>query len=560
MRTRCILTFICSLIGGCGSPSDDPVLARVGQTDITASQLRDFESRLSEQRKTTKAGVEGYLDYLQTLTDKEILVQEARKQGLADRAEFRRKLKSERDMRLEKSFLRKQVYAKIDLAHEELRRHQIETSRDYAVKMQRIVVPSLEEAEEVARALKAGADFGELASRSIVDSTALMQSRFLLLDEIDPPILQEKVFPLEKLEVSEPIFYAEQYGVYQIIDKRAVEVEEVRNLLEPELFAKKIPSMIEDVTAKLRQEIDFQINQQALDQIAALFEQGIDNISSQDLETVLIQFKDGRFTLHDYVELVRMHNIGFGDDVHDRVHWFNKQVLIPHVLIIEGARAIGMDQEPDFVEWFQRREQAMLLQAMRNESIADIFVEESEARRYYKEHPDKFKPLESITVQEILVQTEGEAAFLLDQISQGEDLAALAQEHTLRSRSKANKGEFHIHPYETKNFGELIEAARGAGVDQLVGPVEVTVKTSELLSGTGMSGGRYYSIFKVIESTIGAGPEPFSKVERRARALIHRDKNNIAFYQFLLKLRYEYEGEIEIYHDNVEKLASAPKS
>jgi hypothetical protein len=67
------------------------------------------------------------------------------------------------------------------------------------------------------------------------------------------------------------------------------------------------------------------------------------------------------------------------------------------------VRARGMDREPDFVEWFQRREQALLLKGIRDEVLADIFVDASEARLYYEKNPDQFKPLESITVREILL-------------------------------------------------------------------------------------------------------------------------------------------------------------
>ena len=92
-------------------------------------------------------------------------------------------------------------------------------------------------------------------------------------------------------------------------------------------------------------------------------------------------------------------------------------------------------------------------------------------------------------------------------------------------------------------------------------PVAVVLEASQVLpQDPGTLGGPYYSIFRILESTIGAGPEPFSKVEKRARAMVHMRKNDKAFYQFLLELRYQYEDQIEIYRDNVEKLARAPRS
>ena len=59
-----------------------------------------------------------------------------------------------------------------------------------------------------------------------------------------------------------------------------------------------------------------------------------------------------------------------------------------------------------------------------------------------------------------------------------------------------------------------------------------------------------------MESTIGAGPEPFAKVEKRARALVRKVKKDRAFYQFLLDLRYRYTSEIEIYDERLENLVA----
>ena len=53
-----------------------------GDRRITASELIDFEQRLPAQLKTKKSGLDGYRDYLQTIIDKEIFLQEAVKRGL----------------------------------------------------------------------------------------------------------------------------------------------------------------------------------------------------------------------------------------------------------------------------------------------------------------------------------------------------------------------------------------------------------------------------------------------------------------------------------------------
>ncbi len=78
---------------------EDPVLAEVGDSRITASQLVDFEQRLPEELKTKKTGLDGYRDYLQTIIDKEIFLQEAIKRELDKTPEVAQKLRKKKKSR-----------------------------------------------------------------------------------------------------------------------------------------------------------------------------------------------------------------------------------------------------------------------------------------------------------------------------------------------------------------------------------------------------------------------------------------------------------------------------
>ena len=75
-------------------------LKEVGESKITASQLVEFESRLPKELKTKKAGLDGYRDYLQTVIDKEIFLQEALKRGLDKTPEVAQTLRKEKEDRV----------------------------------------------------------------------------------------------------------------------------------------------------------------------------------------------------------------------------------------------------------------------------------------------------------------------------------------------------------------------------------------------------------------------------------------------------------------------------
>ena len=148
-------------LAGCGGETD-LVLARVGDASIAASEMTEFIGHLTDDRKTAKSGVDGYLDYLQTLIEKEGLVQEARKRELDKVPAVWRKRKAEKDRRAVKDFVRGQTLEKISISDDELRQHQIDTQRDYQIQMRRLLADSKEDAVEAVRRLRGGEPFGHM--------------------------------------------------------------------------------------------------------------------------------------------------------------------------------------------------------------------------------------------------------------------------------------------------------------------------------------------------------------------------------------------------------------
>ena len=199
------------------------------------------------------------------------------------------------------------------------------------------------------------------------------------------------------------------------------------------------------------------------------------------------------------------------------------------------------------VAWRQAREQERLLSVIRKQVTSDVQVNEDEARRFYAQNPQTFVPQEALTLDEILVATREEAVALRDRIERGEDLRVLAQQHTLRRMAIPDSGRFHLHWYQKKAHEALFAAARGAAPGDLLGPIEVEAPVAA-------SAARYYSVFRLVESTFGAGPKPFAEVATRAQAMVLRRKRDAAFFQFLGELRQQYEPQVKIHEENLRTL------
>ena len=537
----------------CGTPTEDLVVARVGEVEIDAPQLLEFEERLHPDLRSKKTGADAYFDYLQTMIDKELMVLEAKKRGLDQRADFRRKMDKLYGDRVLRRFLQLEVYDKIVHTQEELLAHQRETGRDRSVQVRRIVVATIQEARAIKAALEGGDDFDAWASHNLLDATQLEGGRYLIKDELYPRILQEEVFPLAPGQFSEPVLFNDQFGVYEVTAEVPVALSVVQLVIEAELLAEKLPPAVQALSARLRQELDFVVHADALERVRGRIGQGAKAFSAEELEQPIYEHESGAFTIGDLLDFARELGVGFPEDAPEQFDWFVHDIVEPRALLLAGAYTAGVDREEEVVAWFQKRQLSNLLVAMRRDVVDGVFASREEAQEFYDRHPNLFRPLESIGVQEILVRTEEEALALREEVERGGDLGALAAEHTLRRRGKAQQGEFHLHPWEKQQFVPLFEGAQGQKIGALIGPIALKVSAAEVLSPEPVSG-PYYAIFRLLDSTINAAPRPFAQAERRARALVRRQKQERLFGQFIIQLRHQYAAQIEVFREQVEAL------
>lgn len=547
-----------AVLTGCGADPRGPVLAEVGDSRIHASDLRRYEERLAESLRSSEAGIEGRRQHLQALIDKEILLREAAARGWDRDPDMRRGLEREWTRRLVQEFLAREVDAKITLEEQEVRDHYLKTGRDRAVRCGRIDVGSREEAEEIVRLLEGGADFGELArQRSVHGPTAAqggLYTGYVTRDQMPLPIIREKVYPLGEGEISEPLpLPGGSYGVFQVVEEVTVPLERVRRLVEAGLHREKARVRSTELGRELREALDARPREDGFELLAARLESG-GALTGAERATVLYEFDGGAITVGEFVDSARENYRGFSGDVRGQLRGFAESVLVPRALVVRAAREAGIDREPKMAAWRQAREQERLIGVIRKEVTRDVAVDEAEARRFHHENSRLFVPQESLTLDEVLVATREEAVALRRRIEGGEDLRLLALEHTLRRRAIPDSGRFHLHGYEREAHEALFEAARGAAPGDLLGPVEVEVPAPRLASPPGAAGDRCHSVFRVVESNLGAGPRPFAEVETRARALVLRRKRDAAFYQFLGQLRKRYEPQVRIHEESLRAL------
>ena len=551
------------VLAGCAKDAEeleDPVLAQVGDRRITASQLIDFEQRLPEQLKTKKSGLDGYRDYLQTIIDKEIFLQEALNRGLDETPEVAQKLRREKAERVLRLLFEREFLAKVRVSEQELRAAYEAADEESEIKLRLIIVATQQEAEQIRQSLTDGRDFAELAlSRSLHQSTAPHGGEldgYLTANRI-PIYLQQYINALAVGEYSEPIDLPNgQFGIYQVMHARPVSFATASNALEAKLREEKTTALIEAFLAQLRTDLDLQANAATLHQLQQQIAGGRREYTAAERAEELFQFRGGRVTVGDFWEYADELKMGFSGDIAESVRWFAEDVLLPRTLFLHVATERGLDREEPIVRWHQRRKDALLLLALRQTAVKDqVHIEPEAVRNLYDERPELFTAPEEVALQEIMVRIRAEAAALKERIEAGEPIGPLADEHTLRAVGKGAQGKFHIHAFEQSFYRELIDAVRNAAVGQLYGPLAVTAQAAQVVGPEAMPrGGEYYSIFKVLESNFGSAPEPFDTAAKRARALLKRAEESRLADEFLRGLRRDYEARVVVYEDRLETL------
>ncbi len=551
------------VLAGCAKDAEeleDPVLAKVGDRPITASQLIDFEQRLPAQLKTKKSGLDGYRDHLQTIIDKEIFLQEAIKRGLDEAPEVAQKLQREKAERLLRLLFEREFLAKVRVDEQELRAAYEAADKEREVKLRLIIVATQAAAEEIRQSLADGEDFAELAlSRSLHQSTAPQGGQldgYLTAKRI-PIYLQKHINALAIGEYSEPINLPNgQFGIYQVMHAQPVSFATASNALAAKLREEKTTELIEAFLAQLRADIDLQTNDETLHQLQQQVAAGRREYTATERAEVLFQFRGGRVTVGDFWDYAEELNMGFSGDMAESVRWFAEDVLLPRTLFLHVAYERGMDREEQIVRWYQHRTDALLLLALRQTAVKDrVHIKPETVRKLYDDQPELFTAPEEVSLQEIMVQTREEAAALKERIKAGEDMGALADEYTLRTAGKGVQGTFHIHAFEQAFYRELLDAVRNVEVGSLHGPIAVTAQAAQVVGPEAMPrGGEYYSVFKVLKSNFGSAPEPFDAAAKRARALLKRAEEGRLADEFLMGLRRAYEARVVVYEDNIKML------
>ena len=535
----------------CGGPSDvaDHVAARVGDKEITREDLTLFTAETPALLRSEATGMDAAKDYLQTLIDMELMLVEARAQGLDAEAQFAAQWEQEQQNRIVKEYLERYVLPESQPSEQEVREQFAKSKWSRLLKLAHIRVATQEQAQQVVQELEGGRPFAEVAAersanRATATNGGLLNEHFIgrenLRDVQLPLSIAHVLFEVPVGEVSQSFPLRGAYEIFKVLDEAPAPAH-YHQVFAQWLFRQQYERVQQEWVAKLKPKYQVEVDTAA---VAFLIAEGTKGnnalweLAPSDRERMLGRYDRGYFTIEDlmnaYWQARFQYRLKFSRE--GMADFIDTHILSARLFYLEALEE-GLDEEPAVVAWLHNKKEALLLEALKEREVqARVDTTDASARRYYENNLHKFMEPRATVILEILVPTRAMADSLLREIEGGADMETLAVRHTTRQFAKQQQGRIHLHAYERALFGPLHdEAMEKAPIGELKGPLALE---------------EGFSIFKV-EERIPDRPEPFPQTIRRAKYWLRKAEENKYFEELIVRLREQYAGQVEVFEEHL---------
>ncbi|WHZ23932.1 MAG: hypothetical protein OJF47_003044 [Nitrospira sp.] len=242
-------------------PQEEPVVAMINGRSITQSE---FDMRWGDLSEATRARYEkegGKRRFLDELIMRELLMQEARKQGLDQSDEIREKTQRYREQLILDELLKDKIKTKVEVSKEELDaylgKHANQLLANPKVQVSTMLLPNIYAAKDLKRQVEAGGNFARFALRYSVDERSRAKGGDLgpyrkgLLE----PELDAVIPTLHPGAVSDPIKTDKGYYLLKVspLEPEILQADQAtRERLRQELLAEKRRKRLDDIFAELR--------------------------------------------------------------------------------------------------------------------------------------------------------------------------------------------------------------------------------------------------------------------------------------------------------------------
>ena len=508
------------VLSACARPSmSDLVLARVNEEPITVERLNESFTSTHQGHGVLLAGRGAVREFLQSVIDRLLLIQEARRIGAEEDPEIQGRRAALRAKRAAEGFYGDQVTKKVQVTDAEITAAYARLGEGFTAR--HILVNTREQAQRALERVRGGEEFGEVAREVSRGATASRGGELGIVrwGGLDPK-LENALWALQKAEISEPVETEEGWSLIFVAERTPVDppkLEAVRARIKTVLAQRQARERSVALLKRLMRESDSTVDAEPV--VAALT---APKGQAPPATAVVARAADSPVTLEAALKLVNAEAAKTlpPDRLRRQVRWLLEAEVFRILLEKEGL-ARGYGDRPEVVRALDKvTDEAALEYLLGKVVLAKVEIGAGDAEAYYRSHAKEFTEPEALKLSAILVETEDDAKLIMSALAGGKDFRALA-----RTASK--------DPMLVASSGEVAGLVTRGKLDPAVEEVAFSLKEGALGSAQGKAG---YFVVRLDQRR----PErlrPFDEVKEQARQAALRQRSTEAVKEWVGKLR-----------------------
>ncbi|MFH1027571.1 MAG: peptidylprolyl isomerase [Pseudomonadota bacterium] len=268
---KLLTTALCAVaLFGCkgGAPSGETgsagkktgkVMAEVNGGAITTSDFERELKNLPEYLKAMADTPQGRKEMLDTMVIRELILQQASKDGIDKGPEIEEKLQDLKKRLIVEAFLKKKVETESNVSDEDLKKFYEQNKDKFKtgeqIKASHILVKTEKEAKDILAQIKAGGNFEELAKKSSVDSSSAKGGDLGWFGKGSMvPAFEKAALALKEGQVSDVVKSDFGFHIIKLTGKRPAGIrplEEVKDQIKGAIM----PSRQQEVFQKIKEEL-----------------------------------------------------------------------------------------------------------------------------------------------------------------------------------------------------------------------------------------------------------------------------------------------------------------
>jgi parvulin-like peptidyl-prolyl isomerase len=493
LLTGLLIVVVISMLS-CTKSKDDTILAEFKDRKITLAQFEDVYANVSVEYLPDKEGVEGYLELLTTMLNKEVMAYMADLQGYDKDQTVVQGMEAFEKMGLQAGYLKVMVADKVEVTEEQVQDHYNNKGVTLSVKV--ILCDTPTDADQVYALLEDGADFESVAKEHSKSPDAAEGGRIVTAHYGGyTPDVQRSLFNLPIGGYTKPIETPSGFHIMKVLRRAEASLkdpfEEIEETIREEVRGHNELLLANDVTNGIRERAgvewywdNFYIAFSSLPEDRSLTNPPsrrdevypILYFDAPDMDKPLASYNDVTITVKDF------------SDYYDRASFFARprreyrfggiksflMERIMTVLVPEEMERSNIKEHPEIKAVMDAKREEFMVNRFYEDNINQAtVVTADQVRNFYNDNKDKFKLAEKRRFGVILTGDLQSAQQALDEINNGARFRNVAREYSLDEPSRETLGETKLL-FE----GEQPEMDKVGFAIKNVGDISVPFETS----------------------------------------------------------------------------------